>query len=363
MDATFLETTDKRGNKKFQYCRSFHPKERQLASMISNNYKQPYSFVCCSGLNAIEITLRSYHFKYRNHDIYCLYPSELYQETKNLLEFYYESGLFHSVKQFDIKLPIGHLQKDLEQLPKSAEILLFVESCSNPSGYMFNFKKFCKTKKSNVTFIVDNTWLTFKLFNPFEYGANVVVESLSKYNNGGNIIAGAITTGCKYFGEFYIPHIIKITGIHINTQDCDLIISYLPSLDQRMKEATIIFQRLIHQLQLLDNVINICHPFLIHHPSHHIFTKLIKSSSLLPSVFTITVKIPQGVNHFKKMLTLWNIPVMTSFGGLFGRIDSHFVFVSSDIVKMRVALGHNDDTFLKNFVCFIESLKSQDTQN
>lgn len=364
---TFEQKIDKnaeKGQLKYKYCRTLHPKERDLSSLISSSYDCQYSFVCSSGMNAIETALRSYHYRYRNHDIYCLYPNEIYPETKNLIEFYFESGLFHGIQQFDLCSmtlcePFAHIKQQIQQVPESAEILLFVESCSNPNGYIFQFNKFLKfDKKTNITFIVDNTWLTNCIFNPFKFGADIVVESLSKYSSGGEIIAGSISTNCKIFGEFYLPHIIKICGLHVNVRDCELLRDKLPQTKDRLEESTYTLKCLLSHIQSLENVMEIYHPFLIPHPSHTIFKKINKNFvKLLPSVLTMTIRVPKGKHHFEQMIKLWEIPKMTSFGGSLGRIDPHYRFHALDCVKIRVAIGYNDFGFIKKFICFVESLK------
>lgn len=360
---TSFQLIEKSGETKFQYCRSLYQQERKLSSLISENYGCDFSFICSSGLNAIEVVLRSYQFRYRNHDIYCLHPSQMYPETKNLIEFYYESGFFHSIQQFDLCVPFEKLLNALEKIPSSAEILLFVESCSNPNGLVFDFELFSNLGLKNVTLVVDNTWLTNHICNPFDYGAHIVIESLSKYQSAGNVISGSISTNCKIFGEFYLPHVIKVCGIHISFQDCEQIIATLSTTQERLLKCSTIFQQLINNLLSLENVVEIQHPFLIHHQSHSIFTRITKNKNLFPPVFSIKVKVLKGVQHFKDMIKLWKIPMMTSFGGALSRIDPHFEFISTTMVTMRISIGYDDDLFVKNFICFIETLKHNEQQN
>ena len=40
--------------------------------------------------------------------------------------------------------------------------------------------------------MVDNTWLTSSVFNPFDFDIDIVVTSLSKYYSAGSCIGGAI---------------------------------------------------------------------------------------------------------------------------------------------------------------------------
>lgn len=70
----------------------------------------------------------------------------------------------------------------------------FVESLGNPKLDVLDLKAISKeSKAAGVPFIVDNTVATPVLLNPIEYGANLVIHSLTKYIGGqGTSLGGAI---------------------------------------------------------------------------------------------------------------------------------------------------------------------------
>jgi O-acetylhomoserine (thiol)-lyase len=76
--------------------------------------------------------------------------------------------------------------------PKTKAI--FVESIANPGGVITDIEKVAAVaKEAGVPFIVDNTLATPYLLRPKEYGADIVVHSLTKFLGGhGNSIGGAI---------------------------------------------------------------------------------------------------------------------------------------------------------------------------
>ncbi|MBM1108158.1 O-acetylhomoserine aminocarboxypropyltransferase/cysteine synthase [Aurantibacter crassamenti] len=71
---------------------------------------------------------------------------------------------------------------------------IFVESLGNPKLDVLDLKAIAKVaKEAQVPFIVDNTVATPSLLNPIEYGANIVIHSLTKYIGGqGTSLGGAI---------------------------------------------------------------------------------------------------------------------------------------------------------------------------
>ena len=70
----------------------------------------------------------------------------------------------------------------------------FIESLGNPKLDVLDIEAISKqAQSSKVPLIVDNTVATPCLLNPIEYGANIVIHSLTKYINGnGTALGGAI---------------------------------------------------------------------------------------------------------------------------------------------------------------------------
>ena len=69
----------------------------------------------------------------------------------------------------------------------------FIESLGNPKLDVLDIEAISKVSKSNkVPLIVDNTVATPALLNPIEYGANIVIHSLTKYINGNGTALGGV---------------------------------------------------------------------------------------------------------------------------------------------------------------------------
>ena len=77
---------------------------------------------------------------------------------------------------------------------------VYVESIGNPLGNITDFEKIAViAHRHGVPLIVDNTVPTPYLLRPFEFGADIVVHSLTKYLGGhGNSIGGMIVDSGKF---------------------------------------------------------------------------------------------------------------------------------------------------------------------
>ncbi len=90
---------------------------------------------------------------------------------------------------------------------------VFIESIGNPKLDVLDIKAIAEVSEEwKIPLIVDNTVATPYLLNPIEYGANIVVYSLTKFIGGhGNSLGGAIVDGGNFdwtngkFPEFTEP--------------------------------------------------------------------------------------------------------------------------------------------------------------
>ena len=77
---------------------------------------------------------------------------------------------------------------------------IFIESIANPGGVITDIEAVSKiARKAGVPLIVDNTLATPYLCKPFDYGADIVVHSLTKFLGGhGNSIGGMVVDGGSF---------------------------------------------------------------------------------------------------------------------------------------------------------------------
>ncbi|CAL4869457.1 O-acetyl-L-homoserine sulfhydrylase (plasmid) [Asticcacaulis sp. MM231] len=88
----------------------------------------------------------------------------------------------------------------LERLIDTRTKAVFCESIGNPAGNIVDLKRISEiAHRHGVPVIVDNTVATPFLCRPFDFGADIVVHSLTKYIGGhGNSIGGIIVDSGKF---------------------------------------------------------------------------------------------------------------------------------------------------------------------
>lgn len=99
------------------------------------------------------------------------------------------------VRFFDYKNP-----ESLRGLIDAKTKLVFVESIGNPLGNIIDLEAIANiAHEYGVPVVVDNTVASPALLKPFQYGADIVIHSLTKYIGGhGNAIGGAIIDSGKF---------------------------------------------------------------------------------------------------------------------------------------------------------------------
>lgn len=102
--------------------------------------------------------------------------------------------------------------EELEAAFKPNTKVVFGETIANPSLIVFDFEKFSTAAhKHGVPLIVDNTFATPINCRPFEWGADIVIHSTTKYMDGHDAtVGGAIVDSGKFD---WMAHADKFPGL------------------------------------------------------------------------------------------------------------------------------------------------------
>jgi O-acetylhomoserine (thiol)-lyase len=108
----------------------------------------------------------------------------------------------HTLPQFGITTRFADSRNlaSFEDLFDDKTKAVFIESISNPQGTVTDIAAIAEiAHRHGVPLIVDNTVATPYLLRPIEHGADIVVQSLTKYLGGhGNSLGGAIIDSGKF---------------------------------------------------------------------------------------------------------------------------------------------------------------------
>ncbi len=138
---------------------------------------------------------------------------------------------------------------------------VLIETPSNPMMNVTDIRKIAEiTKKYNLLFIVDNTFLSPYFQNPLDLGADIVLHSGTKYLGGHNdTIAGFVITSSTEISE-KLRFIIKTVGSGLAPFDSWLLLRGIKTLALRMEASQRNALAIVDWLQKEKKVTKVYYP-------------------------------------------------------------------------------------------------------
>ena len=157
----------------FIYGRSSSIEQDSLKKILKTKYATTEGEgECCitsSGMSAISTLMHTFCSNQTYKKITILYSNELYTDTPRLFESLqdvYPDRIhlepFDIMTKKTIKSNLNLVDFCTTLTDENSIYILFVESCSNPNSYMFDFNVVKELRKLNLLLhvVVDNTWLS-----------------------------------------------------------------------------------------------------------------------------------------------------------------------------------------------------------
>lgn len=288
-------------------------------------------------------------------DCNLIYCEEAYYETKQIIDFIKEKNNInlYTIDIFDDENIINKFNNEL----KNKNNILFLESCTNPFGYIFNFDIIPQLRilSKNLYVICDNSWLSNFIFNPFNYDIDIITISLTKYYANNKCILGAcLIKSDEIYKNFDLY--LRISGIHNSIYNLNIINKNMDFIYERINTTSNLCKQVLNYLN--KNNIIIYHPCLEMHKSY-IFTIKYFKNNLYPSTFLIGFYCYiSNLSELLNDLKIFKIEV--SFGSNNTKIDPH-IFYKNNITYLRISLGYDD--CLSNIILGLDELIDKITLN
>ncbi len=160
---------------------------------------------------------------------------------------------------------------NVEKALRPATRMIFVETPMNPSMKITDLAGVAAiAKKHGVLLVVDNTFASPYLQRPIEFGADVVIDSLTKFINGHtDVIGGMVVTKTEeHFNR--VRSIVRLFGGTMDPHQAWLILRGLRTMPLRIEKAQENAMKLARFLKSHPKVIWVSYPGLADHPQHEI---------------------------------------------------------------------------------------------
>ncbi|MDO3378501.1 trans-sulfuration enzyme family protein [Geoalkalibacter halelectricus] len=309
----------------FDYTRSGNPTRKVLEEALADLEGGARACVFGSGMAAL--TTLFLHFSAGDH---LVVSEDLYGGTYRVL-----------AQVFD-KLGLGASYVDTTDTAAVAAAIgqrtraLLVETPGNPLLGVADLAELgALCRKHQLLYIVDNTFLTPLLQRPFDFGADVVVHSATKYLGGHNdLCAGVLVARDAELGE-RLYFLQNSTGAILPPQDCWLLLRSLKTLALRLERHQANAQRLAEWLRTHPRVTAVYYPGLKDHPGHALSQRQAKGFG---GMLSFRVDSPAVARQALKRLKL--ISFAESLGGVESLMTLPAVQTHGDIPEAeRLRLG------------------------
>lgn len=251
----------------FQYSRGKNPTREQLANKISALENGKYTTLYASGI-AAEATF-FFSLSPGDHLLCC---QEVYGGTYRLLE--------EIMRRFGITADYVDFstEESIIAAIKPNTKYLFIETPTNPSLHIVDLELVSKvSKKTGVPFVVDGTFAPPCTTRALDYGAAVVIQSLSKYIAGHNdVLAGAIITNDAALHEKFF-FLFRTIGAILSPDECYRVLQNVKTLPMRWNRVCESTQMVAEYLTTVPYVKKVFYPGLKSHPGHDIAKKQMKN--------------------------------------------------------------------------------------
>lgn len=157
---------------------------------------------------------------------------------------------------------------DCARLISDRTRLLVVESISNPRLRVANVQRLADiAHRAGARLLVDNTFATPAVLRPLEWGADLVMESLTKLMNGhSDVVLGLLCGSGPRWDN--VGRMISTWGLASSPWDCWLALRGLSSMHLRVERACATALRVAQFLVGRPEVDAVDYPGLEQHPDH-----------------------------------------------------------------------------------------------
>jgi cystathionine beta-lyase/cystathionine gamma-synthase len=313
-------------NKGYDYARTAHPNRKALERTVAKLEGGSAAFVFTSGMAAIDSVFRL--LRPGDHAIIsdAVYGGVIRLTTQFLVQW----GLEFSF--VDTSSP-----ERVEQAIKLNTKMIYVETPTNPTMRVTDLAVIAGIARAhNATLVVDNTFLSPYLQRPIEFGAHIVVHSMTKFLNGHSDALGGSVILTRSADAEKIYFLQRSTGAGLAPMDCFLVSRGIKTLAVRMQQHDANGRAIARFLEDHPRVKRVLYPGLPSHPHHDVALRQQHGFGAMISFDVVTLENARTVLNHVKLCSL-----AESLGGVETLISNPATMTHSSVppdVRQRIGI-------------------------
>ena len=281
-------------NKGYTYIRTRNPNRHMLADKISYLENGEESAIFSSGMGAIQTVL----FSLLKSGDHIIAGDTLYGESIELVEIMAEYGIEYTFVDFS----------DAEAVKKAIKPntkVIYGETASNPCVALADIESLAEIAHScGAKLVVDNTFVTAYALKCLDLGADVVINSLTKFINGHSDALLGSATGSKEIMDKILTR-QSIFGTAGGTFSTWLVQRSMLTVGLRVKKQMDNADKLARALEKDPHVIKVNYPTVEKYPQKELAKKLFKNSNMCGAMLSFEMPSDrEKINEFMKRLNI-----------------------------------------------------------
>lgn len=314
---------------RYRYSRELNPTVEELGRIIALLENTETATCFASGMGAISTTLLALC---RPNSKVLIHKDTFARTYKFVTEFLVKWGVKAIVPELGNEAFVREAKK--------ADIV-FLESLTNPILRVYDVEAVAKAVHSNNgLLVVDETFATPINQCSSDLGADVVIQSLSKFISGHNDVIGGSAAGSKHLME-KIDNFRRTLGTTMDPNTAFLTLRGIKTLKTRMSQINRSAMDIAENLGKIEGFSNILYPGLMNHPDRGISSRNLKGYG---GVVTFDINIQGDPLEALKKMSI--ITPANTLGGVNSTI-SHPSTMSHRSLSQeeKKALGISHETF------------------
>lgn len=248
---------------KYFYNRTANPNRDGLAEAISYLENGEDTLVCSSGMGAISTTLLGL-LKCGDHAVF---NKSIYGETIELIEILEGFGVHVSLVDFTNI-------EEFESAMKDGTKVVYTEIIANPLTLVVDIEKISKISHSfGAMVVVDSTFTTPFVMKPLDFGADIVIHSLTKFFGGhSDVTGGSITASNEIIKKMKQSYLLL--GASLDANSAWLLQRSIKTMGLRMRAQLDNAVLVAEALSKNPHIQCVYHPSLENHPQHALASQI-----------------------------------------------------------------------------------------
>ncbi|HLC78662.1 MAG TPA: aminotransferase class I/II-fold pyridoxal phosphate-dependent enzyme [Candidatus Nanoarchaeia archaeon] len=250
-------------HKKGIYSRLSNPTVSALECKISKLEKGYGGIATASGMAAVNAV----YFHFLDKDAHVVVTASMYGTSRTILE------MENFYKKWGVRATFLDTSKSeaVERAVNEKTKLIYIETPANPTLSITDIEKISNIAKRNkIQLVVDNTFCSPYLQRPLDFGADVVLHSMTKSIGGHADAVGGIIVAREEKDYYNLRSVVVNTGGVLSPHSAALFFKGVKTLGLRMEKMQENAIKLAQYLQNHEKVEWVIYPGLENHPGNYL---------------------------------------------------------------------------------------------